>query len=297
MSFYRLIVAACLFSYGFAAPSLLAQKDKKARERVSLPAPLMSASSAAIDCDACPRALTKAGITAQEMLLSWNRFRILEDRRNADVIFLLSANPYLGDYLTRDGPDTRPVFIAGVILTIIDARTGQSLWTDSRQWGSWRVVGATKDLMNDLRTEVESQVKRWTIDEVFRCNGAAPYQGFAFTTSEEALAKTQLGVSRITDRANRLSVSSADAPAFCRKAQLVVGPDNKIIAFEVPVPPGENLDIGDVLERADQFEFTSDKDRQSQKVHFAARTRDGKILIEYEIQGRQSILSRVSYYY
>src|ERR1700690_2828239 len=106
MRLYRLIVAASFLSYVFAAPSLAAQKDKKARERASLPAPLMSAGSAAIDCDTCPRALTKAGITAQEMLLSWNRFRILEDRKKADLIFLLSANPYWGDYLTRDGPDT-----------------------------------------------------------------------------------------------------------------------------------------------------------------------------------------------
>jgi len=207
------------------------------------------------------------------MLLSWNRFRILEDRRKADVVFLLSGNPYWGDYLTRDGPDTRPVFIDGVILTVIDARTGQALWTDSRQWGSWRV------------------------DEVFRCNGTPPYQGLAFATPEEALAKAPLGVSRVADAPDRLSVSSADVPGFCRKAQLVIGPNNKIIGFEVQVPPGENLDIGDVLERADQFEFTSDKDKQAQKVHFAARTRDGKILIEYEIQGRQSILSRVSYYF
>jgi hypothetical protein len=231
------------------------------------------------------------------MLLSWNRFRILEDRKKADVVFLLSGNPYLGDYLTRDGPDTRPVLISGVILTVIDARTGQALWTGSRRWGSWRVVGATKDLMEELRTEIESQVKRWTIDEIFRCNGTPPYQGFAFATPEEALAKAQSGVSRVADIPDRLSVSSADVPGFCRKAQLVIGPDNKITGFEVQVPPGENLDIGDVLERADQFEFTSDKDKQSQKVHFVARTRDGKILIEYEIQGRQSILWRASYYY
>jgi hypothetical protein len=297
MRLYRLTVVACFLSYAFVAPSSAAQKDKTSQERSSLPASLMSASSAAIDCDACPRALAKAGITTQQMLLSWNRFRILEDRKKADVVFLLSGNPYLGDYLTRDGPDTRPVFIDGVILTVIDARTGQALWTDSRKWGSWRVVGATKDLMEELRTEIESQVKRWTFDEIFRCNGTPPYQSFAFATPEEALAKTQLGVSRIAERADRLGVSSADAPEFCRKAQLVIGPNNKIIAFEVQVPPGENLDINDVLERADQFEFTSDKDKQSQEVRFAARTRDGKILMEYQMKGRQSILSRVSYYY
>lgn len=297
MHLLRSGVAACLFSCVLAVPFWAAQKGNKPREGVSVPARLMSANSAAIDCDACPRALAKAGITAQQVLLSWNRFRILQDRRKADLIFLFSANPYLGDYLTRDGPDTRPVFIDGVILTVIDARTGQALWTDSRKSGSWRVVGATKDLMEELRTQIESQTKRWTVDEIFRCSGTPPYQSFAFATPEEALAKAQLGISRIAERADRLSVGSADVPEFCRKAQLVIGPNNKIIGFEVRVQPGENLDIGEVLERADQFEFTSDKDTQSQRVHFKAQTKDNKILIEYDMRGRQSILSRVRYFY
>jgi len=297
MHLLRSGVAICVFSCVLAVPFWAAQKDQKPRERVSVPARLMSARYAAIDCDACPRALAKAGISAREVLLSWNRFTIMEDRKKADLIFLVSANPYLGDYLTRDGPDTRPVFINGVILTVIDARTGQALWTDSRQSGSWRVVGATKDLIEELRTQVDSQTNRWAFDEIFRCSGTPPYQSFAFATPEEALAKTQLGVARIAERTDRLNIVSAGVPGFCRKAQLVIGPNNKIIGFEVEVPPGENLDIGELLERADQFEFTSDKDKQSQKVRFTARTRDGKILIEYEMNGRQSILSRVSYFY
>lgn len=257
----------------------------------------MEASSAAIDCDLCPRALAQVETTANEEFLSWNRFRIVQDRKKADVILLFSGNPYLGDYLTRDGPDTRPLYIDGVILTVIDPHTGKVLWADSRRWGSWRIVPATKDLIDEFRGEIETQVRRWTVDDIVRCKDAPAYQTFAFTTPEEALAKVELGVDRVANAPDRLTVSSPSVPDFCRRAQLVVGLDNKIVGFEVLTSHAETLDVGDVLEQADQFEFTSHKDTQSQRVHFAAQTKDKKILIEYDMQGRQSILSRVSYSY
>jgi hypothetical protein len=120
---------------------------------------IMQADSVSIDCDACPRNLAKAGTTADQELLVWKRFRVVENRRQADLILLFSANPYLGDYLTRDGPDKRPVMIDRTIMTVIDPHTGQNLWSDSRIWGSWRVVGATKALIAELRGEMERQLK------------------------------------------------------------------------------------------------------------------------------------------
>jgi len=255
------------------------------------PETLLAADSVAIDCDACPRDLGEAASTALEMLLSWDRFRIVQDRKKADVILLFSGNPYLGDYLTRDGEDTRPVFIDGLILTVIDPRTGKRLWADSRHWGSWRIRGATKDLIQELRTEMESQVKRWSVEDIFRCRGVAPYQKLAFATPEEALANRDAG------GPDRLTVSSPDVPDFCRRVHLIVGPDNKILGFEVQTSHAETLDVGNVLEQADQFEFASAKDEDSQKVHFTAQTKDKKVQIEYDMQGRQSILARVRFLY
>ena len=83
-------------------------------------------------------------------------------------------------------------------------------------------------------------------------------------------------------------LSSPDAPEFCRQARLVVGPDNKITALEV-------LDVGDVLERADQFDFVSGKDAQSNKVSFSARSKDKGVLIQFSMEGHRSVLSRVTY--
>jgi hypothetical protein len=284
-----LILGAC----GACLPLLAAPQKAK---HPPLPDKLMRADSVAIDCDACPRELAKAGPTANEELLVWNRFRVVEDRRQADLIFLFSANPYLGDFLTRDGPDPRPVNIKGTILTVIDARTGQQLWSDSRLSGNFRVPSETKALIAELRTQMESQVRRWTLDEILRCNGAPAYEALASVTADEALSRPGLGVERMADAPNRLRVSSPDVPEFCRRAQLVVGPGDKLVGFEVVVPGSENLDVADLLEHADQFDFLSGRNG-SQNVYFAARTKDRKILIQFDVHGREQTLSRVTYSY
>jgi hypothetical protein len=134
----------------------------------------MQADSAYVDC-VCPRALGAAQETALSELQSWARFKISEDRRHADLVFLFSGNPYLGDYITRDGPDHRPVRIEFTIMTVIDPNTGQTLWTDSRRWGSWRVKGATKE----FREQMESQTKHWSLDDILMCSVTPVYADYA----------------------------------------------------------------------------------------------------------------------
>jgi hypothetical protein len=68
-------------------------------------------------------------------LRDWGRFEIAENHRQADLIFLFSGNPYLGDYITRDGPDNRPVKIDSTIMTVIDP-------TQARVYGPIRGNGA-----------------------------------------------------------------------------------------------------------------------------------------------------------
>lgn len=289
-----LVFIAIIFACVVCLPSAAARQGD---ERSPALGRIKRAESAAIDCSACPRALAQAGKTAKQMLLAWNRFRLVDDPKQADLVFMFSANPYLGDYLTRKGPDTRPVRIAGTIMTVIDARTGEELWTDSRRWGSWRVASATSDLIDELRGEMEVESKKWTVDDVLRCRGTPAYQAFAFLTPDAALTKSVAGVSRIAEASDRIRVSSPDAPEFCRRAQLVIGPDNKIDGFEVLASESDALDVADVLERADRFEFTSGKDPGTQKVYFTAQTRDDKILIRFDVQGHRTVLSRVRYSY
>jgi hypothetical protein len=258
---------------------------------------IKKATSAAIDCSDCPRSLANAGKAAQQALSAWDRFRLVDDPQQADILFILSANSYIGDYLTRKGPDERPIKIDSTFVTVIDPHTGEELWSDSRNWGSWRVAGATKALIDELRGELEAETKKWTLDDIFRCNSDPAYRHFAFLTRDAALAKPGAGVRPMDDAPNRLIVNSPDAPDFCRRAQLVIGDSNKISRFEVIALPSDALDVGDVLEQADHFDFGSGKDPRTERVYFNARSKDNKVLIEFTIEGRRPVLSKVTYFY
>jgi hypothetical protein len=122
----------------------------------ALPPKVMQAETVAIVCDACLRDMAEAKPAALKALEDWGRFEVRPNPKHVDLIFLLSANPYLGDYVTRDGPDTRPVHVDVTFMNVIDPRTGESLWGDSRQWGSWFVARATKDLMAEFREQLEA---------------------------------------------------------------------------------------------------------------------------------------------
>jgi hypothetical protein len=121
----------------------------------ALPARVVKAKSVYIDCDACVRDMTKARLAAFQDLTAWKRFAVVSDPHKADLIFLFSANPYLGDYLTRDGPDRRLVRLGITYMNIVDPKTGISLWGDSRKAGSWFVAEATNDLIGELREQLE----------------------------------------------------------------------------------------------------------------------------------------------
>jgi hypothetical protein len=281
-------LCACFISF---SPAAAQQQDSNALGKIK------HAQSAVVDCSACPRALAKAGPAAREALASWNRFQIVDDPKQADLIFMFSGNPYLGDYLTRKGPDERPVKIDSTILTIIDSHTGAELWSDYRHWGSWRVSSATKDLIDELRSEMEVEAKKWTLDEVLACSGAPAYRPFAFSTADAALANPNGGVKRVDGEPNRLSVNLSSAPDFCRRVQLVIGHDNKINAFEVVASESDGLDVTDILAQADRFQFTSGKDAQTQRPYFIAQSRERKIRIRFDVQGRRMALSGVVYSY
>jgi hypothetical protein len=283
-----------VFSLWAAFPfSAAANKDKL----TLIPTKILRSDTVYVDCSTCPRALAAAGRTAPVELRDWGRFRVVGDPRNADLIFMYSGNPYQGDYITRDGPDTKPVMIETTFMTIIDPKTGESLWMDARKWGSLRVASATKDLIGELRHQMESQVKTWTLDQILECNHATPYAGFAFLTSEQALARGGGRVERVPDVTDRLIVNSTDVPEFCRRAGLILGPEHKTTGYEVITYGDETLDVADVLEKADQFDFSSGKYANTETVFFSARRKDNNVLIEFRIEGHRSVLSRVTYFY
>jgi hypothetical protein len=234
---------------------------------------------------------------AFEELQLWGRFQIVKHRDKADLVFLFSANQYLGDYLTRDGPDKRPVSVDFTIMTVVDPSTGENLWSDSRRWGSWRVDHATRELIAEFRQRIEGQTKKWALNDILMCSVSPDLAAFANLTAEQALAKSGSGVSRIAGSPDRLTLDSPEAPDFCRQAQLVVGPDNRIVAFDVPASLADSLDLTEVLQQADRFDFAGGKDTDSNQVYFNAQSKDKKILIRFEVQGHKSVLSWVRYSY
>jgi len=287
-----LVVLTCVLACAsWATPAVAQELENRSLGKIK------QANTAAIDCSACPRSLAQAGDAAKRSLATWARFRIVDDPGQADVLFIFSGNPYMGDYLTRKGPDQRPVRISSTFMTVIDPHTGEELWSDSRDWGSWRVGGATRALIDELRSEMEVETKKWTLAEVFRCSAAPAFQPFAFLSRDAVLDKPGMGVRMMEDATDRLSANPPDAPDFCRRAQLVVGADGKISRYEVVASPSDALDVADVLEQADQFDFSSGKDPRTQKVYFSARSRNKKVLIQFDVQGHRTVLSKVSYFY
>jgi hypothetical protein len=280
------------FCAAVLVPSALAKKT----ERPLLQDKIMQANSVYVDC-VCPRGLAVARDTALQQLQSWGRFQISQQRRQTDLVFLFSGNPYLGDYITRDGPDNRPVKVDFTIMTVIDPNTGQTLWTDSRRWGILRVRGATKDLIEEFRQQMEEQLKRWTLDDILLCSVTPVYAGFAHLSPEEALAKSNSGSERVSGTPEHLLLTSPDAPAFCKRTEFLLNPERRIIGFEVLVSRADDLDVGEVLRRADQFDFAGGKYSNGEQVYFNAQAKDRKILIQFNVDGRRSILSRVSFFY
>jgi len=268
----------------------------KKNERPRLPAKIMQANSVYIDC-VCPAELSVAREIATEQLKRWGRFEVSNNARGADLIFLISGNPYLGDYLTHNGPDTRKVSSASTIVTVIDPSTGRGLWSDSRHWGSTRIEAATKDLIDELRKQIESQTTRLSLNDILMCSVTPVYAGFEGLTPEEALEDSNSGQRQVSRAADQILLTSAEAPGFCKQAELLFSPERRIVGFQVNVSREDNLDVRDVLEHADRFDFASGKDSSGGETYFTALSKDKKILIEFAVAGSYTTLSRVRYFY
>jgi hypothetical protein len=167
-----LYFAALLFFAVFALAS--AAKEK---QHLPLPAPVLVARTVYIDNQT---GIAKLGDRAYEQLKKWGRFQIVTDRREANLILLLTANEYTGGYVTTGGGQTGTVDSGGNIdtsgkptyttrvtvgytfLTVIDPKTGDNYWSDSKRWGNLYTGfrSATKGLIDELRKRVEEQLKQ-----------------------------------------------------------------------------------------------------------------------------------------
>lgn len=120
-------------------------KDK----HLPLPARLMSAKTVYIDNQSGNASI---GDRAFQELTEWSRFHVVENRQQADIVFLLSAHRETVGGDQNGGPDVR--FFSG--LAVLDAKTGERLRTDSKVAALLR-KSAIKRAIDELRRRIEEQ--------------------------------------------------------------------------------------------------------------------------------------------
>jgi hypothetical protein len=115
------------------------------------------------------------GKNALAQLRKWGKFQLVTDRKQADLIFLLSADPYKGGNVTFASGQTGSVENGHVTedaapnynkqsptryayLTIIDPKTGDNLWSDKHLWGG--LLTGFNSVGERLIKELESQTKK-----------------------------------------------------------------------------------------------------------------------------------------
>jgi hypothetical protein len=142
------------------------------KQQHGLPRKILAAKVVYFDDQSGARAV---GDKALRQLKKWGRFKIVKDPKQADLIFLLSADPYKGGYIIYSGGQTGTIEKGGKIeadpvpnynkaspvryayLTVIDPKTGESLWNGSHVWGGL-LTGfdkAGEHLISELRKQIE----------------------------------------------------------------------------------------------------------------------------------------------
>jgi len=144
---------------------------------------------------------------------------------------------------------------------------------------------------------MEEQVTKLSLDDILLCSVTPVYAGFEHLTAEEALARADAGSTKVSGTADHLILSSPEAPAFCKSAEFVFGRDHRITGFEVVATRADDLQADEVLQHADRFDFNGGTYTGGEQVYFSARSKDKKMLIEFEADNHKMVLARVSYFY
>ena len=115
------------------------------------------------------------GKNALAQLKKWRKFQLVADPKVADLVFLLSADPYKGgniifasgrtgstddSHITEDPvpnynkqSPTRYAY-----LTVLDPKTGDNLWSDKHVWGG--LLTGRNSVGERLIKELENQTKK-----------------------------------------------------------------------------------------------------------------------------------------
>jgi len=115
------------------------------------------------------------GAAALAQLKKWGRFQLVQDKKSADLVLLLSADPYNGGYIIFASGQTGTVNsghvqedrvpnytpqapVRDTYLTVIDPKTGQNLCSDSHVWGG--LLTGVNSIGERLVKKLEKQVEK-----------------------------------------------------------------------------------------------------------------------------------------
>ena len=162
---------AMLLTIGCLALSSCVLSFAKEKSHLPLPPQITSAKSIYIDNQS---GIAKLGDKAYEQLTKWGRWQVVTDRQKADLILLLSAHQYNGGYVTSTtgrvddngniyaSSDATSVTVGYTYITVVDPKTGDNLWSDSKRWGNLYTGfhSATKGLVDELMKRISEQEKK-----------------------------------------------------------------------------------------------------------------------------------------
>ena len=146
-------MCATLHLFVLAAMLAALPGQSSANDKERAVALLKIRSSKTVYFDDQTRSRTVAGEKALAELKKWGRYKVVEDRTQADFILLFTLNKYKGDYVVHPGGQSGATNVHGKsqedlassyvrsepvragFLTAIDPKTGDALWSESHQWG------------------------------------------------------------------------------------------------------------------------------------------------------------------
>jgi hypothetical protein len=156
----------------FILTSFLALAPTRGQKQMAQSPRILSAKTACFDNQTGSDAVGK---NALAQLRKWGKFQLVTDRKQADLIFLLSADPYKGGNVNFASGQTGSVEDGHVTedavpnynkqsptryayLTVIDPKTGDNLWSDKHLWGG--LLTGFNSVGERLIKELESQTKK-----------------------------------------------------------------------------------------------------------------------------------------
>jgi hypothetical protein len=148
-----------------AAGSLCAQKDMAKSPKIAAAKTVYFDNRTADDA---------VGAETVAKLKKWGRFQLTTSAKKADLVFLLTADPYKGGYVLLADGSTGTVEdghvqksevpnwnmqspVRDAYLSVIDPKTGQLLWSESHIWGG--MLTGKNSVGARLVAELEKEMK------------------------------------------------------------------------------------------------------------------------------------------